>query len=103
VLDVSYERDKEKQNIEEYSYLDGKVTGLLGKYKNELTIYSWQSYDDGNGNTVEALKLLRKKFTKIIVSEIGGSPQDSSWRYWIHMREKGLVDILEESYDKLVP
>jgi hypothetical protein len=103
VSDISYEKNREKQDIEDYSFLGGKVTAQLGKYKHELTIYSWRSYDEGNGNTVETLKLLRKKFTKIIVSEIGETPQDSSWKYWLHMRDKGLVDILEESYDKLVP
>jgi hypothetical protein len=43
------------------------------------------------------LEILREKYKKIIVSSIGDYPEDESWKYWLHMKNKNLVDILLDS------
>lgn len=48
----------------------------------------------GQGNTTVALRELRENFKQITVDDLEESPADSSCQYWLHMRKKGLVDIL---------
>ncbi len=50
------------------------------------------------GYTIKALKLLGKEYRKITIDGIGGFPEEDSWKYWLHMRNKGLVDVLLDSY-----
>lgn len=62
-----------------------------------LSILEWSSLPPrGRGATTRVLEALRQDFAHIHVVGIGYTPTDPSWTYWLHMRDKGLVDTLED-------
>ena len=71
------------------------VTGTIcvGPDECGCAIYEWQS--DKPGYTVVALEELKTTFGAISVVGIGSDEGDPSWRYWLRMAAKGLVDRLE--------
>jgi hypothetical protein len=92
------QEERKKQTIESHSFADGLVECQIGIDGSHLTIYQWRSFDEKKGNTTQVLKSFRKKYKKITIADIGGYPEDDSWKYWLYIRSKGLVDILRDSY-----
>ena len=86
-----------------FSYRNGLVKGLISVSNHVLAIYEWCSESPNSGNTVKALLQLRENYSEIIVHDIGGGPQDSSWKYWLYMRNKGFVDRLYDGNRDLIP
>jgi hypothetical protein len=81
---------------------DESVVGMFGISGNILTIYEWCSSSPGAGNTSSALRNLLKTYNSIEVKDIGASPSDSSWQYWLHMRANGLVERLYDGMNELI-
>lgn len=67
-----------------------------------VVIYSWSSSVRGKGNTNKALAELREKGEWISVCNIGVTPEDESWQYWLHQFEAGRVDELTDSEGEIV-
>jgi hypothetical protein len=86
--------ERKNQDIKRLFLAEGSVRVQLGSFADRLTIYEWESLTKDQGNTIIALKELRAKYSHIMVDDIGATSEDSSWKYWLHMRDKGLVDAL---------
>lgn len=95
--------NRAKQEFESYSFANGLVKGKVGIDGDNLTIYEWRCYEEKNGHTTRALKSLRERFKQITISSIGAYQKDESWKYWLHILSKGLVDILEDDQGNTVP
>lgn len=95
--------NRAKQKIENYSFANGLVKGEVGIDGDNLIIYEWLCHEERKGHTTRALKSLRERFQHITISSIGGYPKDESWKYWLHMRSKGLADILVDDQGSAVP
>ena len=75
---------------------DGFVGAEILVLSRSIDIYHWQSNKGGEGRTKRALQELRDEFPgkKIYVHGIGDTEEDTSWKYWVYMAEKGHVDVL---------
>jgi len=73
-----------------------------GIRKKGLAIYEFWSDVPGQGNAKRALKELRKKYTWIVVLNIGHHPNAKSWKFWMKMARDGLVDELEDDENNTV-
>lgn len=71
----------------------GPVSAQIEARSDGVDIYEWQS---SGGHTVEALQELGRLYGNIHVVGVGTSPDSPSWRYWLHMRAKGLVNSMED-------
>lgn len=69
------------------------IVGIAGEY---VSIHSFSSLEDGKGNARRALKELKDKFNFVAAIGIGMEPTDPSWKFWVYMKEEGLVDKLED-------
>lgn len=102
------EQEKERQakldlqTFQDYSSDNGVIKGKIGVENRNLTIYEWRCLDEGKGHTVNELKILRTFYDLITVSSIGPSVDEPSQAYWVHMQNKGLVDILEDDQGDIV-
>jgi len=83
------------ESISNWRSEDGSVGGEIDIGEDYVAIYEWWSNSPGMGDTEKALLEL-KRHGPIHVVGIGNSPDDPSWKYWVRMREKGLVNTLED-------
>lgn len=63
-----------------------------------LVIHEWSSHFRSQGHSTQALQWLRTQgFTHIVANGVGlieDGVADIATYYWLHMRAKGLVDLL---------
>ena len=82
---------------------DGTVEAdVIGRIGEKLDIYDFLSKNSGKGNAKRALIELKNKYNHIHVHGIGCSSNDSSWKFWVHMKNSGFVDYLYDDYDKKI-
>lgn len=72
----------------------GHVHGVVAVGDAGVAIHEWSSAQ--RGHTARALQELRDCYGTVTAIGIGADPADASWRYWLHMARKGLVDRLED-------
>ena len=68
-----------------------------------ISIYSWSSRDPGRGNTILALKELKRKFKAPISVHDIGEVGTESYNYWIKMKSLNLVDFILDENDNILP
>ena len=74
-----------------YRYTDGNVIATIDITYGSVAIYEFSSKESGKGYAVKALSYLKNRFGSISVTDIG-YPGDDSYKFWMHVLKKGLVD-----------
>lgn len=83
-------------------YVDGRLTASVDVTDDAglsvLGISTWDCGYPGNGYSLAALDWLRTRFDRIVVYGAGEVDEagvgDIATAYWLHMHEKGLVDVI---------
>lgn len=81
---------------------DGKVTADIEVGNGSVAIYEFSSLEPGRGNAQRALRELRSVYGAVAAIGIGDSQMDSSWRFWQHMHERGLIGHAEDDNNEEV-
>lgn len=81
----------------------GKVYAEVIVTGRHVAIYSLSSHEQGQGNAFKALRDLRGKFgAKTISAHDVGDPGTQSHAFWVHAKERGLVNSLYDDLDQLI-
>ncbi len=84
-------------------YNDGMVIATLIIETDGVIITEFESLDEGAGNTLKALRRLKREFGHVTAQNIGDAG-DASFEYWMHIHAKGLVDrLIDASDDDVTP
>ena len=82
---------------------DGTVGAFVSADKEGCCIQEFTSYPPGVGHARRFLETLRKKFKYTGANGIGEHPDNDSWKFWVQMADKGLVDDLMGDEHEEVP
>jgi hypothetical protein len=63
---------------------------------NGFAVHTWAADKPGKGDSRQALKFLKEFFGWRIIVPQAGAKTDNSFRFWSHMKEKGLIDSFAE-------
>ncbi|MGJ7523261.1 hypothetical protein ACSFA0_22455 [Variovorax sp. LT1P1] len=94
------------------AYDDGRVVGAVDFSEHEglkaIVISEWTSRFPGLGHTTQALQWIREQgWVQIVANGVGlveNGVGDVATGYWLHLREKGLVDVLvDDDGHRLAP
>lgn len=80
---------------------NGMVVADIETSPTWVTIHMWTSKEEGRGHTIRALKELRSGGKRIEVIDPGEIETRSRF-YWMHMQDRGLVDVLRDEYGKKI-
>lgn len=81
---------------------DGSVRGDLDidDHFKLIGIWNWGSVSPGQGNTVKALRELRKSYPGYTIDVCGA--MDEAISYWLHIAQSGLVDRVFNTEDRQI-